>query len=131
MKLSCWVEAYFRSGSRCSGSEFENSKIAVCLLDFLRGVPVGGVPACVENRVVVTGSQSRKSATLKVITLPGFTFTSHQTSPLLLVFKLFCDGETKIFRPNSKLENLYPSMNIRRWITSEGYFFTIFTKLIA
>ena len=44
-------EACFRSGSKCSGSEYENSIIAVCLLGLLRGVPVGGVPVCVENRV--------------------------------------------------------------------------------
>ena len=46
-------EACFRSGSKCSGSAYENSIIAVCLLDLLRGVPVGGVPACVGNRVVL------------------------------------------------------------------------------
>ena len=44
-------EAYLRSGSRCSGSEHKNMIIAVCLLGLLRGVPAGGVPACVENRV--------------------------------------------------------------------------------
>ena len=52
-------EACFRSGSKCSGSEYENSIIAVCLLGLLRGVPAGGVPACVENRVVMVLKQSQ------------------------------------------------------------------------
>ena len=44
-------EACFCSGSKCSGSESQKLNFPVCLLAMFTGVPPGGVPACVENRV--------------------------------------------------------------------------------